>query len=214
MEEPLWFLPSDFLFCGDIAALAWVGEKKKPPERPPPTWRAPPPRQPPWGEGCRASAVPRGHMRHFLDKAQMWGPVRGPASPATSLPFSQPLNTCPRARKGQTDWKFPPPGRPWAKGGWLCAGSDARAPGPTAGPRRSAARSSGSSRVQPAARSWCPGRDLHCQPLPRQQDSGQHQTHLFDSGPVLQDVDLLQHVHDVRACDVCQGSRKPSGGGR
>ena len=37
-------------------------------------------------------------------------------------------------------------------------------------------------------------------------------THLFDGCPVLQDVDLLQHVHDIRACNQGQGSRKPRGG--
>lgn len=35
---------------------------------------------------------------------------------------------------------------------------------------------------------------------------GQQRPHLFDGRPVLQDVDLLKHVHDVWACDGCQGS--------
>lgn len=100
-RTPPWFLPSDFLFCGDTAALAWAGEKKKPPESPPRTWRTPLHVSLPGARAAGPSAVPRGvgSMRHFLDKAQMWPPVRHQASSANSLPFSQPLNTCPRARK-------------------------------------------------------------------------------------------------------------------
>lgn len=33
------------------------------------------------------------------------------------------------------------------------------------------------------------------------------QTHLFDRRPVFQDVDLLQHVHDIRACNGVKEAR-------
>lgn len=176
--KPPWFLPSDFLFCGDTAALAWGGEKKSPVRACLWPGKSPPHQPNGWellGQCCLGvgGGEGMGSIRHFLDKALLCPPVRGQPSPAAIPPSPSPIPSTPALEREANK-----------TGSSLLQGSPGQRRRELAVVPGNPGKEGGSLQSRPGA--W--GRALH-------------ETHLFDSGPVLQDVDLLQHVHDVRACN-------------
>ena len=152
------------------------------------------------GGGCRVSAASTrvGSGGPFLGKAVMWSPSQRPGQPSCLPAFPPSLPPIPSK-----------PALEGGRGGHRLKGPSCREASGKGGPvsrRRCQGTWAEGRRCRGTSRALRPSGSPRVVSL--QDQSRGCRPHLFDSRPVLQDVNLLQHVHDVRTCSGGQGKQE------